>query len=266
MRRNGFTLIELLVVIAIIAILAAILFPVFAKAREKARQASCASNEKQIGLALLQYVQDSDEILPYVWFGPGGYQASDPAAGKYKWMDASLPYIKSAAIFDCPDDSGPGKTYVPYTQLPNGNTNVNVYGGYVYNHAYRPDINGNYSFPGSNPDPAFPGTTQNLASLQHPATTIWILDGASLPGFDGDFDFYCQDPGTNNPVIDTATNPVSLQCNAGAVGARHTEFANILWCDGHVKSVRLDTLIQTRTGPDGKTYAPLFATEDYGGV
>ena len=65
MKRNkGFTLIELLVVIAIIAILAAILFPVFAKAREKARQASCASNEKQLGLAIIQYVQDYDETFP----------------------------------------------------------------------------------------------------------------------------------------------------------------------------------------------------------
>ncbi len=65
--RRGFTLIELLVVIAIIAILAAILFPVFAKAREKARQSSCLSNLKQIGLATLQYVQDYDETLPFYW-------------------------------------------------------------------------------------------------------------------------------------------------------------------------------------------------------
>ena len=63
-KQQGFTLIELLVVIAIIAILAAILFPVFAKAREKARQASCSSNEKQLGLGIIQYVQDNDEMFP----------------------------------------------------------------------------------------------------------------------------------------------------------------------------------------------------------
>ena len=71
-RRRGFTLIELLVVIAIIAILAAILFPVFAKAREKARQASCQSNEKQLGLAFLQYVQDNDEKFPANFRRPMG--------------------------------------------------------------------------------------------------------------------------------------------------------------------------------------------------
>src|SRR5438094_779490 len=69
-RGAGFTLIELLVVIAIIAILAAILFPVFAKAREKARQTTCLSNTKQIGMALMQYEQDWDEANPGVWFGP----------------------------------------------------------------------------------------------------------------------------------------------------------------------------------------------------
>ncbi|MFA4044255.1 MAG: hypothetical protein HZRFUVUK_001041, partial [Candidatus Fervidibacterota bacterium] len=69
--HRGFTLIELLVVIAIIAILAAILFPVFARAREKARQASCQSNLKQIGLAIFQYAQDYDERLPLAWYGPG---------------------------------------------------------------------------------------------------------------------------------------------------------------------------------------------------
>src|ERR1041385_3748666 len=76
-NKRGFTLIELLVVIAIIAILAAILFPVFAQAREKARQTSCLSNEKQLGLAVMQYLQDYDELLPtgtaeYCWQDPNG--------------------------------------------------------------------------------------------------------------------------------------------------------------------------------------------------
>jgi prepilin-type N-terminal cleavage/methylation domain-containing protein len=98
-RARGFTLIELLVVIAIIAILAAILFPVFAKAREKARQISCASNEKQIGLAVIQYVQDNDEAMPC------GTLANSNGVG---WAGEVQPYAKSAQLFKCPDDSTSG--------------------------------------------------------------------------------------------------------------------------------------------------------------
>lgn len=94
LRRRGFTLIELLVVIAIIAILAAILFPVFAKAREKARQSSCLSNVKQLELGLLQYSQDYDEMLCRSYFG------------SIAWPVVLQPYIKSTQIFKCP--SAPG--------------------------------------------------------------------------------------------------------------------------------------------------------------
>ena len=107
--RRGFTLIELLVVIAIIAILAAILFPVFAQAREKARQASCMSNLKQIGLALNQYAQDYDESHPGVWFGPvnkGPWSVQSDATTFYKWMDAVYPYVKNEQVFICPSDTG----------------------------------------------------------------------------------------------------------------------------------------------------------------
>src|SRR5450432_3455929 len=85
-QRQGFTLIELLVVIAIIAILAAILFPVFAQAREKARQITCVSNEKQIDLAVQMYAQDYDETYPFAW---GRYGA---------WYELVNPYIKSAGV------------------------------------------------------------------------------------------------------------------------------------------------------------------------
>jgi prepilin-type N-terminal cleavage/methylation domain-containing protein/prepilin-type processing-associated H-X9-DG protein len=93
-NKRGFTLIELLVVIAIIAILAAILFPVFAKAREKARQSSCLSNVKQLGLAALQYAQDYDEILPRVNIKVGDIY--------YGWQSLIYPYVKNAQVFICP--------------------------------------------------------------------------------------------------------------------------------------------------------------------
>ena len=111
---SGFTLIELLVVIAIIAILAAILFPVFAQAREKSRQASCASNERQAGLALMQYVQDYDGSYPnglnfngaaQIWWGEG-------------WAGQCYPYIRSAALYRCPSEAkavdGPHDAAVSY--------------------------------------------------------------------------------------------------------------------------------------------------------
>jgi prepilin-type N-terminal cleavage/methylation domain-containing protein/prepilin-type processing-associated H-X9-DG protein len=99
--HRGFTLIELLVVIAIIAILAAILFPVFAKAREKARQISCASNEKQISLAIIQYVQDNDEAMP-----PGTVSNSNGLG----WAGEIMPYAKSTQLFRCPDDATTGNS------------------------------------------------------------------------------------------------------------------------------------------------------------
>jgi len=117
--KRGFTLIELLVVIAIIAILAALLFPVFAKVREKARQTSCASNERQLGMAVIEYEQDFDELLPCAtdggsgaglmggWMymqtflnsGPPVAHAFDPSRG------AIFPYLKSTQVFICPDDT-----------------------------------------------------------------------------------------------------------------------------------------------------------------
>ena len=114
-RRTGFTLIELLVVIAIIAILAAILFPVFAQAREKARTTSCLSNTKQIGLAIMMYAQDYDETyFSQNW--PGGCPTSE--TGYFAWQPGQTaqhyatmlyPYVKNGGIFDCP--SYVGTTY-----------------------------------------------------------------------------------------------------------------------------------------------------------
>lgn len=115
MSRRGFTLIELLVVIAIIAILAAILFPVFARAREKARQASCASNEKQIALALLMYSQDYDEIMftDGLWLPGGGMVLN---TGRLPYWDILQPYTKNQQIFRCPSFRGPFTAFLD----PNG--------------------------------------------------------------------------------------------------------------------------------------------------
>lgn len=101
--RKGFTLIELLVVIAIIAILAAILFPVFAKAREKARQSSCLSNHKQIVLGFLQYAQDYDETFPQAGAATGDNAIwPNGALGQNYWPCRIFPYTKNSQVFNCP--------------------------------------------------------------------------------------------------------------------------------------------------------------------
>src|SRR5579883_1480681 len=137
-RSNGFTLIELLVVIAIIAILAAILFPVFAKAREKARQASCQSNEKQIGLAILQYVQDFDEHFPV------GF-STDNGIG---WAGTVQNYVKSGGVFKCPDDA---------------TTSINGTNFVTESYAMNTNLVGN-------------GNTGALASLGAPASSVMVVE------------------------------------------------------------------------------------------
>lgn len=145
-KRTGFTLIELLVVIAIIAILAAILFPVFAQAREKARQISCLSNEKQLGLAFIQYVQDYNETFP------------TSAAWGDGWAGEVYPYVKSTGVYKCPDDSSAANL-----NMPNGGFIVSyVANRYIVNNGIPA---------------ATTGSGASDASLNAPSNTIMLYEG-----------------------------------------------------------------------------------------
>ena len=260
---SGFTLIELLVVIAIIAILAAILFPVFAQVREKARATSCLSNLKQIGLGLIQYSQDVDEQLPPAWIG----YDTDPAKsvgfpGKARWMDVVQPYVKSTQIFTCPD-SNTKYVPVPANKIVNdidpatGKAYVEENGGYAMNVTYFADDNANPP----TPVPDVPAkASRGLASLPDPAATAYVFDFKNGWG-----SFQCVWGGISTgwvqPTIDTNAKPRTLGVGGWLVEL-HQNRLNTLFCDGHAKAVNLDYLTQkTKTGPTTGGYCH-FTIED----
>jgi len=156
MSRRGFTLIELLVVIAIIAILAAILFPVFARAREKARQASCSSNHKQVALGWLMYAQDYDERAAYM-------NMADPTYGRV-WVQTKLePYIKNKQLWECPS----------YDNIANpGTCELRVRGGIGYNWAWT-------AVEGPGGDVGWI-SGKKLARLERPAEFVIFCDGTCM--------------------------------------------------------------------------------------
>jgi prepilin-type N-terminal cleavage/methylation domain-containing protein/prepilin-type processing-associated H-X9-DG protein len=235
---KGFTLIELLVVIAIIAILAAILFPVFAKVREKARQTSCLSNEKQISLALLQYSQDYDEVMVAAWRG-SPFDSNN--TNDYKWMDSIIPYVKSDAVFSCPDDSGLNASTGKYVEAKNliGNDQRH-YGSYAINSAYWGEGDGSVH--------GVANGEVKLSALNAPASTVWVSDGS------GSYQIDWPDKGSvvmgkvaNFPAIGWNGNMGNLV--EGSVTCKHggPDIANVLFCDGHAKSRRVGDLYQKNT-------------------
>ncbi len=209
---RGFTLIELLVVIAIIAILAAILFPVFAKAREKARQTSCLSNVRQLTTAFLSYAQDYDERLPTVRFGDGVYPAWpwETWPGSVDWCGvythAVMPYMKSAQILQCPSDNETDR-WAGVNGMSYG------YSEYLYNEFQ------NWS---------------KLASIREPSGT-YMMGETFASGIVNDWD-----GGGPAPVQGMArikyggTNPWA---------AHHNDGQNMGYVDGHAKLMMKDSIV-----------------------
>lgn len=177
-QRQGFTLIELLVVIAIILILAAILFPVFARARENARRASCMSNVKQIALGAMMYTQDYDERLPFA------YDPANTTATAF-WFQQIMPYVKSNQVFFCPSDGNITATDATVKINPsNPVTYYNV--SYGWNNIYltmaaAPSPTYAYGY-GGDPLPKIPNPSQVVMLADRNHTTggnYWDISQAS---------------------------------------------------------------------------------------
>jgi prepilin-type N-terminal cleavage/methylation domain-containing protein/prepilin-type processing-associated H-X9-DG protein len=198
-RTNGFTLIELLVVIAIIAILAAILFPVFARAREKARQSSCQSNAKQITLGMLMYVQDYDESFPI------SHKVDGDGLNR-RWCEEISPYVKNTQLFQCPSDSGVPARWVNYP-APQLATS------YMQN---------------------FQLSGVALARVAAPASVVYLCEGG-MDGVVGPIS--STSPVLQGAWI--LDDPINGRHDTNWAGPniRHNGVANVAFVDGHVKSM-----------------------------
>ena len=203
-RHRGFTLIELLVVIAIIAILAAILFPVFARAREKARQTSCLSNLKQIGLANMMYAQDYDERLVNQF-------SYSPSPHLYWWFDLLMPYMNNYQIIECPSGGFPYHPTYNTTNRPPGLPQVGTL-SYALAHISHD----------ANHVAITPQGGAKLAAIPEPAGTINFFDSNNHQMFTGGSADYrllnIMDGGSTSRVAE-----------------RHNDGFNCAFVDGHAK-------------------------------
>ena len=216
-QEAAFTLIELLVVIAIISILAAILFPVFAKVREKARQTTCTSNLKQLGLALMQYNEDNDEAFP------SGTQGRTIPLRAIGWASEIYPYVKSAGVYTCPDDS--------------------------YRAPVKPTTTVSYAMSLSASDHSLAGFNSPTKSvLLHEVTGVDANVTKLWDGISGDNGSPATDGNTNgyNGIGQFATGVTSgadatignANGNFQALTGRHTDASVFLLADGHAKWLR----------------------------
>jgi prepilin-type N-terminal cleavage/methylation domain-containing protein len=224
-ERRGFTLIELLVVIAIIAILAAILFPVFARAREQARRTSCLSNMKQIGLALHMYAQDYEETFPV------RYGGSDPAdfenGYQRNWKNMLMPYIKSKAVYKCPSNVAAQGGNSVYSSAAGGFVRGDIPAGYAM---WLPD-NGlcaqswmrSCSYP------------QSIAGLQYPANELIIIETSIIWPDTGPYLAYCEPSPCQGARAADADPDRQVPAPSTWWSGHAKKAGNVIYMDSHAK-------------------------------
>jgi prepilin-type N-terminal cleavage/methylation domain len=263
-KKRAFTLIELLVVIAIIAILAAILFPVFAQAREKARSAACLSNLKQIGTATMMYVQDNDEAFPHrTWNGGAGAcydprtlgvsDAPSPFCSSLTWMAQITPYLKNTGVFACVSAPGPSRNFSKVS----GSYAVPLQVNYGINdeiYSYTPN-DFSTGAPNKGPIP--------MANLSEPASTYYIADCRVET-----LNWYWMDrvrlSNLPNNITETGacdqnqpfSSPTLTANPALASYARHQGGANMSFADGHVQFRQIGRIACWRNATNGATEGP----------
>ena len=234
--RAAFTLIELLVVIAIIAILAAILFPVFARARENARRSSCSSNLKQIALGLKQYIQDYDEKFPNTGVDIVA-PAQFPAA--FGWAAVIQPYVKSSQILQCPSDSG--------------TVNANPGGGGYTDYWINGNIDG-----------------KNEASFAYVSNTLLNGDGlgpgTATPNY-GNYStaafqsVYSGGTSAINNYLRNWNTQLNTAAAASVSTEKHLEGANYSFADGHVKWLKPTNINNNGTGSNATPSTTLGSSD-----
>jgi prepilin-type N-terminal cleavage/methylation domain-containing protein/prepilin-type processing-associated H-X9-DG protein len=239
MSKKAFTLIELLVVIAIIAILAAILFPVFAQAKEAAKKTTCLSHSKEIGTGIMLYIGDYDDTYLKGYY----YELDGPTAGRrVQWEYTLQPYIKSVQMFKCPTDFVPAPP-----QTSSGYVDLSVpEASYVPNYAVMPAHDGGVV------NATAVGTTADViifAERQYKIGTKTLKPYAGTSGFIPDTPVnsnYCRAPLAK--VIAAIDKPsdsnyklarVAFERHAGGSRVGHTGVSNFVFCDGHAKGMAL---------------------------
>ena len=253
-NRNGFTLIELLVVIAIIAILAAILFPVFAQAREKARSISCLSNQKQLGLGLMMYAQDYDETFPI-----GGW--NDSANNRYgRWYADVASYIKNTQIRNCPSSQFPVSNY---NYLTNGDgSNGSDYGinpsisdwfdasSYVHNMTRMATLAAPAGLVAVSDVAQLKATVQSGGNVLTPKNWKGYAEGYSDWNVTGPEGFNQYGPYFNYMNANLNEGDGNLRRPIGL----HNDGANVCFADGHAKWFHIERLLGPLATTGGKGY------------